>query len=575
MGSMREQRATSTQTRQQIFDNLRDYPNVTVLIVGGGINGIGVLYDLALQGVDALLIDRGDFCGGTSAASTRIIHGGLRYLENSEFRLVREALKERSRLLRNAPHYVKPLPITIPIFSWTRGLVHGAMQFFRLRNKPGDRGAILIEIGLTLYDAFAGKARLMPRHWFNSRRTALAQRPQLTPDIVCTATYYDARIAYPERLCLELIMDAEAASSNARALNYVSVASAEGSTVTLCDGVTGQTLPVRPKIVVNATGAWIDFTNRTLHRDTQYIGGTKGSHLVIDNRQLWEATRGEMLYFTNSDGRICIFYPFYDKVIAGSTDIPADDPDAAVCDDFETEYILDSVRKVFPTIPIQPSEIVFKFSGVRPLPRMDAATPGQISRDHRCAVIPAGSGLDFPIYSLIGGKWTTYRAFAEQVTDRILQPLGRSRSTQTTNRPIGGGKNYPRTPAERQRWITALQGKTGLAAPRLETLLDRYGTRAEEIATFIAAENDAPLDHAPGYSRREVQYLATCERVIHLEDLVLRRTLLGLLGQVDRAALEELAAVVAPALGWSGPQAQEEIEQTAHLLRSRHGAQKV
>lgn len=572
---MSEQTAPITQTRQQVFDSLRDKPDVTVLIVGGGINGIGVLYDLALQGVDVLLIDKGDFCSGTSAASTRIIHGGLRYLENSEFRLVREALKERSRLLKNAPHYVRPLPITIPIFSWTRGLVHGAMQFFRLRNKPGDRGAILIEIGLTLYDTFAGKARMMPRHWFNSRRTALRQRPQLTSDIVCTATYYDARIAYPERLCLELVMDAEAASANARALNYVSVVGAEGSTVTLCDSVTGEIIPVRPKIVVNATGAWIDFTNRTLHRDTHYIGGTKGSHLVIDNHQLWEAARGEMLYFTNSDGRICIFYPFYDKVIAGSTDIPADDPDTAVCDDSETEYILESVRKVFPGIPIQSSEIVFKFCGVRPLPRMDAATPGQISRDHHCAIIPAGSGLDFPIYALIGGKWTTYRAFAEQVTDRILEAQGRSRSVGTTTRQIGGGKNYPQTPVEREQWIVALQGKTGLPAQRLEALLDRYGTRAETIAAFITAESDAPLDHVPGFSRREIQYLAACERVIHLEDMVLRRTLLGMLGQVDRASLEELAATVAPVLGWSAQQAQDEIELTACLLRTRHGLQKV
>lgn len=560
-------------TRQEILDKIRARPDISVLIVGGGINGSGLLYDLALQGIDALLIDKGDFCGGASAASTRVIHGGLRYLENGEFRLVREALHERNLLLENAPHFVRPLPTTIPIFNWTHGLVHGAAQFLKLRDKPGDRGAILIKVGLTLYDIFAGSGKFMPTHQFRSRRTALSDRPSLNPAIICTATYYDAQIGYPERLCLELILDAETACSHAGAVNYMIPQGADGDSVKLCDTLSGESVVVRPRIVVNATGAWIDFTNRVLRRDTQYIGGTKGSHLVIDNRDLWEAARGEMLYFTNADGRICIFYRFFDKVLAGSTDIPIEDPELAVCDNDEAAYILESVRQVFPSIKIEPSDVVFRFCGVRPLPHSNALTPGQISRDHHCEVLPPGSGINFPIYSLVGGKWTTYRAFAEQVTDRILHALNRSRVSGSEHKAIGGGKGYPRTEPAMAQWIASMQAKTGLSAARIAVMLERYGTRAEEVAAFIAADvsQDAPLSTLPEFSRREILFITMNEHVAHLEDVIFRRTIIALLGQATRAVLEELAPIVGLALGWSTGQIEEEVQRTVHLLESKHG----
>ncbi len=562
---------TEPTTRPDIIASLREHPEVSVLIIGGGINGVGLLRDLALQGVDVLLIDRSDFCAGASAASTRIIHGGLRYLENGEFRLVKESLHERNRLMQNAPHYVRPLPTTIPIFQWTAGIFHAIKTFFRMTSKPGNRGALIVKAGLTLYDLFAGRQHGLARHRFTSRAAALQQRPQLHPDIVCTATYYDARIAYPERLCLELVLDAEAAHSQARALNYVSVAHADGDTVTLRDEVSGDTFIVKPHIVVNATGAWIDFTNRALRRDTQLIGGTKGSHLVIDHPELWEATRGEMLYFANTEGRICIFYPFYDKVIAGSTDIPVDDPDTALCDDNEVDYILDSIRQVFPTIQVDRSHIVYRYCGVRPLPSANAATPGQISRDHSCPIIPPGNGVSFPIYALVGGKWTTFRAFAEQVADQLLEALHRQRRVRTDDLPIGGGRDYPKTVNEREQWLAAMQAKTTLTQERLQTLLDRYGTRAEVVSAFIRAEADTPLQQLPHYSRHEMQFIAVHEKAVHLDDLILRRTLIGILGQVNSALLEELAEAIAPVLGWSAEQIRQEITRTADLLRVRHG----
>ncbi len=556
-------------TRQATLDSIRSKPNVSVLIIGGGINGVGLFRELALQGVDVLLVEKSDFCAGTSAASTRVIHGGLRYLENGEFRLVREALQERNRLLANAPHSVKPLPTTIPIFSWTAGMIFAAKKFLGFSDKPGDRGALLIKAGLTLYDGFSGRQRVLPTHRFTSRTTALSQRPQLNPDVVCMATYYDAQIKHPERLCLELILDAEAASPQALALNYARVTGAEGDSVTLYDEITGENLTVRPQIVVNATGAWIDFTNKAMNRETQFIGGTKGSHLVIEHPELHKAANGQMLYFATPEGRICIFYPFGAKVIAGSTDIPVDDPETAVCDQDEEAYILDSIRHVFPSISVDRSHVVFRFCGVRPLPRSTAATTGQISRDHHSALTPPGDGVKFPIYSLIGGKWTTFRAFSEQVADQILPVLGQTRKTRSENLAIGGGKNYPQNDANRERWIA--ENSRGLPKERVLILLERYGTRAVEVIAFIIADSDSPLAHHPAYSRREIQFLASCEWIMHLDDLILRRTLIGMLGELSADLLNELAKTVAPVLNWSPDQLQAEIERTMQIFKTIHG----
>ena len=561
-------------TREQRLEAIRRRPEVSVLIVGGGINGAGLLRELALQEVDALLVEKSDFASGASSASTRIIHGGLRYLENGEFRLVRESLRERNRLLKNAPHYVRPLPTTIPIFSWTKGLFSAPARFLGLKVRPSDRGALLIKIGLSLYDLLAGKQAVLPAHQFKSRHVSLAARPQLHPEIVCTATYYDAWISYPERLCLELVQDAESQCSAAHALNYVRLVSANGDTVVLEDEIAGQKLEIKPRIVVNATGAWIDFTNRALGRRSQYIGGTKGSHLVLEHPELLAATQGQMLYFANADGRICIFYPYYGKVIAGSTDIPVSDPETAVCEEDEVDYILESVRQVFPAIPRlrDGSNIVYRFCGVRPLPRSDASTPGEISRDHSCEIIPTGNGINFPVYSLVGGKWTTFRAFAEQVADRILRHLARQRLASSADLPIGGGKSYPATAAAKSAWLASLKEKTHLPVERLGTLLDRYGTRAEDVAQFLCTGPDQPLSSLPEYSRREIQFMASRECIVHLDDLILRRTIMALLGQLTPEVLDDLATVLAPELGWSQERMQQEIARTVELLSKVHGA---
>jgi glycerol-3-phosphate dehydrogenase len=545
---------------RQGFASLNEHPDISVLIVGGGINGIGLLRELALQGIDVLLIDKSDFCSGTSAAMTRVIHGGLRYLENAELRLVRESLHERNMLLGNAPHYVKPLPTTIPIFSWTSGIIPAIRNLLGWPAKPGDRGAILIKTGLTLYDMLAGWKSPLPKHKFRLRHAALSLRPALNPGVICTATYYDARITYPERLCLELVQDAEASFSKARALNYVSLQRATGKTVVLRDELSRETCEVRPKIVVNATGAWIDLTNRELGHKSDFIGGTKGSHIVLDHPELAKATGDDMIYFVNRDGRICIFYTVGGKIIAGATDIPTKDPEA-VCDEAEVDYIIEAMRQVFPSLRVDKSNVVYRFCGVRPLPRSNALTPGQVSRDHSFPVITPDNGIDFPVYSLVGGKWTTFRALSWQVADEILKVLGRPRVCDSANLSIGGGKNCPPEMSEYKDF----------SDERVKALIERYGTGAKDVAAYMKSGPDSLLINNNRYSRREIEFIARNERVIHLDDLILRRTLMGMLGEVSLALLEELASIISPVLQWSQKEKEAEVERTVRLLQRVHG----
>jgi glycerol-3-phosphate dehydrogenase len=558
-------------TREAVFDSIRRKPDVSVLIVGGGVNGIGAFWDLALQGVDVLLVEKGDFCSGASAASSHMLHGGIRYLENGEFRLVREALHERNRLLVNAPHYAKPLPTTIPIFNWFSGFLNAPLKFLRLRDKPSERGAAVIKIGLILYDWFTRGGRVMPTHRLIGRKESLDLRPHINHDIIATAQYYDAWMPYPERICMELVMDAEAANPNAHALNYVRLESGAGDTVTLRDELTGEAYTVKPRVVVNAAGPWIDFANRALGEPTEFIGGTKGSHIVVDHPELREWTLGHEFFFENKDGRITLFFPILDKVLIGTTDIRVDDPEQVICTEEEVDYLLEAVRIVFPTVHLDRSQIVFRFSGVRPLPSSKHSLTGQISRDHSIRTIEPDGEIHFPVLSLIGGKWTTFRAFSEQAADQVLARLGRARKGDTQNTPIGGGRDYPTTEAEQTAWVKALADETGLAAEHIHVLFERYGTYAEQVAHYIDAGEDGMLEHHPGYSRREVEFLTKREKVVHLDDFILRRSLMAMLGEVNGAVLAELADVLGHALGWSETQKREEIARAIRILQTKHG----
>ncbi|MFN8561147.1 MAG: glycerol-3-phosphate dehydrogenase/oxidase [Anaerolineae bacterium] len=543
---------------------------MSVLIIGAGINGIGVCRELALHGIDVLLVDRGDFCAGASSASSHMAHGGLRYLENGEFRLVREALTERNRLLRNAPHLVRPLPTVIPIFHWFSGFLNAPLKFLGIREKPGERGAVVIKIGLTLYDFFTRKQRETPRHGFMSRQKSMEVYPLLASNILCTASYYDGYIRNPEQLCIELILDSEALGENVQALNYVSFVGGAQDRVQLRDELTGEVFEVKPKLVINAAGPWIDLVNGRLSESTHFIGGTKGSHLMIDQPELYRVLDGREFYYENKDGRLCLILPYEGKLMVGSTDIRVDDPDQAVLTEQEIDYMLNAVSVIFPQVKLSRSDIVYTFTGVRPLPPSEASTTGQISRDHSIRVIEPNDSITFPVYSLVGGKWTTFRAFAEQVADRVLKHLQMPRRQSTYDLPIGGGRNYPRDAEAQQLWVNRVQAQTRLPRERVEVLFRRYGTLAEDVAVFLAAGQDEMLVGAPTYSQREVAFLATKEKVVHLDDMILRRTLFGICGLVNAALMNELAPIVGAALGWSDAQTADEVERAVRILTQEH-----
>ena len=557
--------------RNEILASIKNDPQIPVVIVGAGINGIGTFRDLALNGVDVLLVDRGDFCSGASAASSHMAHGGIRYLENGEFRLVHEAVQERNRLIQNAPHLVRPLPTTIPIFKFFSGLLNAPLKFLRLLDRPSERGAFVIKIGLMLYDAYTGKQRIVPRHQFLGRDQSLARWSKLNPSVTHTATYYDGAILQPERLGVELILDAEADHPGAHALNYMSMVQGGLDRIILRDELTGEQYEVRPSLVINAAGPWIDFANRSLGLSTRFIGGTKGSHLVLEHPELRAAIGDHEFFFENKDGRIVLIFPLYDRVLVGTSDIPIDKPDEARCQEDEVDYFLEMIGRVFPAIKVTRDNIVFRFSGVRPLAASNAKTAGQITRDHEIEVVSgAWTGVNFPVYSLVGGKWTSYRAFSEQVTDKALALLGKIRQKSTQTLAIGGGRSYPAADGELKRRTDGTAAWSGLSSDRAQTLFERYGTRAELVGSFIGRSPDKVLKSLPSYSEREIAFLAQCEKVVHLDDLLLRRSMLAMLGRLTRDAVRELATALSGPLNWSAEQTEKEVSRALEILADRH-----
>jgi glycerol-3-phosphate dehydrogenase len=335
----------------------------------------------------------------------------------------------------------------------------------------------------------------------------------------------------------------------------------------LQDEVNLQTFALQPKLIINAAGPWIDSANRTLGLPTHYIGGTKGSHLVLDNAKLRAAIGNNEFFFENKDGRIVLIFPLGDKTIVGTSDTPVEDPESVRCTPEEDEYFIEMIARVFPDIKITREQIIFRFSGVRPLAYTKAKNSGQITRDHHIQEDQLGG---IPVYSLIGGKWTSFRAFSEQVTDQALAFLGRERNRDTKQVPIGGGKEYPRTGYAELQFFNEVNQATGLTRPWLKIFFDRYGTRLRDLAAFVMERKDAPLKHFPEMTRGEVAFLAEHERIVHLDDLLLRRTMLAYLGRLTRPLVEELADVLGDSLGWGRARKKAEAARALQILADRH-----
>ncbi|MBE2276461.1 MAG: glycerol-3-phosphate dehydrogenase/oxidase [Rhodobacteraceae bacterium] len=520
---------------------MTEIEDVDVVVLGGGINGCGTFRDLALQGLRVLLLERGDICEGASAASSRLMHGGLKYLETGEFRLVRESLVERNMLLSTAPHYVQPLECVVPVRSTWGGLVGSAARFFGLKARLDDRGHLITALGLALYDFYGRTLRSMPAHRMMRQARLRRLMPDLAPGITGAGLYYEGHITHAERLGLELVLDAEAANPRARAETHVDLLGATAGILSW-RRAEGRVRQVRPRVVVNAGGAWIDAINGRLGLDSRLMGGSRGSHLIVDSPELLEALDGRMVYFGTPDGRVNLLYPFAGRVLIGATDIAQGDPDTARCSEEEDAYLISAVAEVFPRIPVRREQIVQRICGVRPLPRAGGEI-GSVTRDHSIATL-ALPETAVPVHCLIGGKWTTFRAFSELAADRVLQDLGAPRQVSTTGLAIGGGRDFPRDASARRALAEALARRGGVSADRADVVLSRYGTRAGAYLDGLAGRGETPLASLPDFAREEIVHIAETERVGGIEDLLRRRTLIALTGRDSPAVRAEIAAIL-------------------------------
>ena len=538
-----------------------------VMIIGAGINGCGLFRDLCLQGVNCLLIDRGDICEGASSASSRLIHGGIKYLETGEFRLVRESAMERNRLLRNAPHVVKPLEVVLPVQSWFGGIVASAQRFVGFNAHLNDRGAVIIELGLRLYDAYSRKIQALPNHRFLGTRRVKAEYPDFAERIKAAGLYHEGHITHAERLGLELVLDGLKANPASALMTYTTVQRSREAGLELSDVLTQATSNVTCKIVVNAAGAWIDKVNAALGINAQRMGGTKGSHLVIDNPALLAALKGRMIYFGTSDGRVNLIYPYFNHVLVGATDIPIQDPDEAICSDAEKAYLLNCIGDIFPNIRVTEAQLRLTYCGVRPLPRSDGQNPGSVTRDHSIVrdMLPQS---DISVLSLIGGKWTTFRAFAAEAANLILPLVEKTRITSTEDLAIGGGKNYPK-PNEVHTFIQDLTKAENLSVAHATSFFARYGTSAYGVAKSCLGKAAKPLSSLSDYLTGEIIHMCQNERVVRLSDILLRRTTIAMEGRLDEEVVNEVAGICAIELRWSPTRLAAELKHTRHELKRR------
>jgi len=554
----------AAQTREARITEVMDSARATVIVIGGGINGIGTFRELALQGTNVLLVDKGDFASGASSASSHMIHGGIRYLENGELRLVRESVQERNRLLRLAPHRVKPLRTTIPIYSTFSGILSAPLRMLthRQHGHPRERGALLIKIGLTIYDLFSRDGGSVPRHRFLGRRKSLAELPQLDPRVRYTATYFDAAMEDPERLALDVLADGLGAGPHAQALNYVEAVGVDARGVLLRDLESNREFRVQADLIVNTTGPWTDLTNSALGAPSAFMGGTKGSHIVVDDPELLAATAGREIFFENEDGRIVLIYPLHDRVLVGTTDLEADPSQPVAITNDEIEYFIQLVARVFPTIPVRRERIVFTFSGIRPLPRHEDTSPGLVSRDYRIESTSVGE-TDLPMLSLVGGKWTTFRAVSEHIADTALAHLAQTRTRHTTSLTLGAAVGFP-TPENANAWL--IEHLPAVGERRARVLLQRYGTRCTDVARYLGAQ-DSPLV-GDELSIGELRYMIDHEHVVRLADVVLRRTELAFRGLADESVVQAISDALGQLLGWNALRRLAEVDETLALTQA-------
>lgn len=500
-------------------------PLFDVVVVGGGIIGAGVARDAALRGLRTALVEAADFGGGTTAGSTRLIHGGLRYLEMFDLPLVRLDLREREILLRIARHLVQPLEFVLPFYDetlWSR---------WRLR------------IGMALYDALSFDKSL-PRHRILSADELREREPMLEPrGLQGGAVYYDAQASLPERLCLENVIDAR--RLGAEVANYAPAVRAllDGSRiagVAVEDGLTGEVVDVRARTVVNASGAWLDRVSHALTGPSaSRLRTTKGIHLACP-----PTTTRAVALASAIDGRLVFVIPWLGYTWIGTTDTDfTDDPRLARANRADVEYLIGSVA---PYVPVRHDAIHFTNAGVRALVRQ----PGHesaVSRSHK-VVDGREAGAD-GLVAVVGGKLTGYRAIAKEATDLVCRRIGVRARCATADRLLPGAG-------------PELRDGSG-AAPPAAHLTSLYGSRGAEVEALARREPAlaARLDAAYPDIAAQVPFAVREESCLRLVDFMWRRTRLAFTPDQGRAAAARAADLLAGELGWSEAQREREIAE--------------
>jgi glycerol-3-phosphate dehydrogenase len=492
-----------------------DSPTYDLLIIGGGINGVGIARDAAGRGLSVLLCEQDDLAGHTSSASTKLIHGGLRYLEYYEFSLVRKSLQEREVLLRAAPHIIRPLSFVMP-------------------HSPDLRPAWLIRAGLFLYDHL-GKRELLPGSQSVDLRTHAAGQP-LKPEFTTGFTYADAWVEDARLVVLNAI---DAAERGAKILPRTRCISARRYAdmwdVTLQPAGDRRPQVVRCRALVNAAGPWVMSVLRdTLGKQSQRnLRLAKGGHIVV--RRLFEHDHAYLLQ--NPDKRILFAIPFErDFTLIGTTDVEFEgDPSAASITDAEIAYLCEMANRYF-AHAISPADVVWSYSGVRPLLADEAANLSAVTRDY--LLESDATSERAPLLSVFGGKITTYRRLAEDALALLAQSLSHMKSAWTAGAPLPGG-DIP--DADFERFLVEFRR----SAPWLPEALARryaraYGTRVDRLLAGARSLTDLGEDFGGGLFEAEITYLVDQEWAQTAEDVLWRRSKLGL--HVSTETARRLAA---------------------------------
>ena len=523
-----------------------------LIVIGGGINGAGVARDAALRGLKTILLEKGDFAGGTSSWSSRLIHGGLRYLEYFEFPLVREALKEREILLRTAPHLVSPLLLTIPIYSD--------------RSRPYWK----IWAGMVLYDVFSFD-KTLPLHRMLPQAKFKQLFRSIDPEgLSGGAQYYDGQVAHAERLCLENIISAREAG--AVTLNYTEVTQLQRqgdrlNAIVCRDVLTDKEFTVKghnKTVVINTSGPWVDKVCKLgveNNQDapigkTRKIGGTKGSHIFVN--PFPGAPETAFYVEAKSDGRPFFILPWLDMYLIGTTDIRYQgDLDRLKASNEEIDYLLTETNNIIPTANLSRQDIKFTYSGVRPLPNQEGKKPGSVTRKH-ILYDHSQEGVT-NLISLIGGKLTTYRHVGEEVVDAVYRKMMKAAPLCPTDaQPLPGCI----LPNDRRIQIAIDKYSDRLSLKSINHLFSIYGSRASEVLALVDEESALAEKISLGLPdiKAQIVYAVRSEMAHTLVDIARRRTTLAIHGNYGLDLLPVLTDTLKHYCGWSQEQCDRACE---------------